>query len=110
MFISPAYATAAGDAAGGGFDIVSLFPLVMIIIIFYFLLIRPQQKQMKEHRSMVEAVRRGDTIVTQGGIIGKVTKSQDNVLTVEIADGVRVKVVKSTITDVRSKSEPANEA
>jgi len=77
----------------------------------YFLLIRPQQKKVKEHQAMVGAVRRGDQVVTQGGLIGKVTKvKEDNELEVEIADGVKVRVVQSTLADVRSKTEPANDA
>ena len=77
----------------------------------YFLLIRPQQKKVKEHQAMVGTVRRGDQVVTQGGLIGKVTKvKEDNELEVEIADGVKVRVVQSTLADVRSKTEPANDA
>jgi preprotein translocase subunit YajC len=77
----------------------------------YFLLIRPQQKKVKEHQAMVGAVRRGDQVVTQGGLIGKVTKvKEDNELEVEVADGVKVRVVQSTLADVRSKTEPANDA
>lgn len=104
MLISPAYAQAAG---GGGFDIVSLLPLVLIFVVFYFLLIRPQQQKLKQHKSMIEAVRRGDTVVTGGGIIGKVVKVIDNeTLQVEIAENVRVRVVKGTVADVRAKGEP----
>ena len=83
-------------------------PLILIFAIMYFLLIRPQQKKMKEHQAMVAAVRRGDVVVTQGGLIGKVSKvKEDGEVEVEIADGVRVRVVQSTIADVRSKTEPA---
>ena len=86
-------------------------PLILIFVIFYFFLIRPQQKKVKEHKAMVGAVRRGDQVVTQGGLIGKVTKvKEDNELEVEIADGVKVRVVQSTLADVRSKSEPAHDA
>ena len=74
----------------------------------YFLLIRPQQKKMKEHQAMVEAIRRGDMVVTQGGLIGKVTKvKEENEIEVELSDGVRVRVVQSTIAQVLSKTEPA---
>ncbi len=91
--------------------IAQFVPLILIFAIMYFLLIRPQQKKVKEHKAMVGAVRRGDQIVTQGGLIGKVTKvKEDNELEVEIADGVKVRVVQSTLADVRSKSEPANDA
>ena len=91
--------------------IAQFVPLILIFAIMYFLLIRPQQKKVKEHQAMVGAVRRGDQVVTQGGLIGKVTKvKEDNELEVEIADGVKVRVVKSTLADVRSKTEPANDA
>ena len=86
-------------------------PLILIFAIMYFLQIRPQQKKVKEHQAMVGAVRRGDQVVTQGGLIGKVTKvKEDNELEVEVADGVKVRVVQSTLADVRSKTEPANDA
>ena len=91
--------------------IAQFIPLILIFAIMYFLLIRPQQKKVKEHQAMVGAVRRGDQVVTQGGLIGKVTKvKEDNELEVEIADGVKVRVVQSTLADVRSKTEPANDA
>lgn len=108
MLISPAYAQATGGAAPGGI-LDMLLPLALILLIFYFLLIRPQQKRMKQHRAMIDAVRRGDTIVTSGGIIGKVTKVADDEVQVEIADGTRVRVVKGTIAEVRSKTEPAGD-
>lgn len=83
-------------------------PLILIFAIMYFLLIRPQQKKVKEHQAMVAAIRRGDIVVTQGGLIGKVTKvKEDNEVEVEVADGVKVRVVQATISDVRSKTEPA---
>ena len=91
--------------------IAQFVPLILIFAIMYFLLIRPQQKKVKQHQAMVGAVRRGDQVVTQGGLIGKVTKvKEDNELEVEIADGVKVRVVQSTLADVRSKTEPANDA
>jgi preprotein translocase subunit YajC len=105
MFISTAIAQ---DGAGGGGDLlVSLLPLILIFVVFYLLLIRPQQKRMKEHREMLAAVRRGDRVVTGGGIIGQVVKAGDDELTVEIGEGVRVKVLRSTISSVLSKPEPA---
>ncbi|MEL7166798.1 MAG: preprotein translocase subunit YajC [Pseudomonadota bacterium] len=83
-------------------------PLILIFAIMYFLLIRPQQKKVKEHAAMVEALRRGDQVVTQGGLIGKVAKvKEDNEIEVELAEGVKVRVVKSTIAQVLSKTEPA---
>ncbi|MBL3705057.1 preprotein translocase subunit YajC [Sulfitobacter sp. BDSS02] len=91
-----------------GGAIAQFLPLILIFAIMYFLLIRPQQKKVKEHQAMVEAVRRGDQIITQGGIIGKVTKvKEDGEVEVEIAEGVKVRVVKSTIANVTSKTEPA---
>lgn len=101
MLISEAYA----QAGGGTTDMLtSLLPLVLIFVVFYFLLIRPQQKKMKEHKAMIEAVRRGDVVTTSGGIIGKVAKVQeDGIVQLEIAEGVKVKVVKGTISEVRAK-------
>ncbi len=93
-----------------GGAITQFLPLILIFAIMYFLLIRPQQKKVKEHQAMVGALRRGDKVVTQGGMIGKVTKvKDDNEVEVEIADGVKVQVVKSTIATVMSKTEPANQ-
>ncbi|MCX7890464.1 MAG: preprotein translocase subunit YajC [Rhodobacteraceae bacterium] len=111
MFITPAYAQAAGGAAGGGAVIAQFVPLILIFAIMYFLLIRPQQKKLRDHRAMVEALRRGDQVVTGGGIVGKVTNVKgDGEVEVEIAQGVRVRVVKSTITQVLSRTEPAANA
>ncbi|MGF1552027.1 MAG: preprotein translocase subunit YajC [Paracoccaceae bacterium] len=109
MFATPAYAQAAGGGAGAGGFFVQLLPLILIFVIFYFLLIRPQQKRAKEHRQMVENLRRGDNIITSGGLHGKVAKVHDDDVDVEIAEGVRVRVVKSTVAQVRSKTEPAAE-
>ncbi|MCW1934336.1 preprotein translocase subunit YajC [Pararhodobacter zhoushanensis] len=107
MFITPAFAQTAG-AAGAGSLISSLVPFVLIFGIMWFLLIRPQQKKVKEHRAMVDALRRGDQVITAGGLIGKVAKvKEDGEVEVEIAEGVKVRVVRSTITTVMSKSEPA---
>lgn len=106
MLITPAYAQGAG---GGESGLISLLPLVLIFVVFYFLLIRPQQKKMKAHKALVEALRRGDRVVTAGGLIGTVTKVlSDTELQVEVADGVRVRVVRNTIQDVLSKGEPAD--
>ncbi|MFV0513981.1 MAG: preprotein translocase subunit YajC [Jhaorihella sp.] len=83
-------------------------PLILIFAIMYFLLIRPQQKKVKEHKAMVDALRRGDQVITQGGIIGKVAKVKDDgEVEVEIAEGVKVRVVKSTVAQVLNKTEPA---
>lgn len=106
MFVQPAYAQAGGDAMGA---FTSFIPLILIFAIMYFLLIRPQQKKAKDHQKMVEALRRGDQVITQGGVKAKVTKViDDGELEVEIADGVRVRVVRGTIVQVLSKTEPAN--
>lgn len=108
MFVTAAYAQTAG-AAGTSSAIVSFLPLILIFGIMYMLLIRPQQKKMKDLKAMVAALRRGDQVLTGGGIIGKVTKvGEDGVVEVEIAEGVKVKVIKSTITQVMSKTEPAS--
>ncbi|MBI1329857.1 MAG: preprotein translocase subunit YajC [Alphaproteobacteria bacterium] len=86
----------------------SIVPLVLVFAIMYFLLIRPQQQRMKQHRQMVDNVKRGDTVVTAGGIVGKVTKVRDDgELMVEIADNVQVRVMKSTLSEVRAKTVPA---
>jgi preprotein translocase subunit YajC len=107
MFATPAYAQAAGGA-GGAFA--SFVPLILIFAIMYFLLIRPQQKKVKQHQAMVQALRRGDQVVTQGGIIGKVVKvKEDGEIEVEIAPETRVRVIKSTVAQVISKTEPAEE-
>ncbi|MCB9946761.1 MAG: preprotein translocase subunit YajC [Rhodospirillaceae bacterium] len=82
-------------------------PLILIFVVFYFLLIRPQQKRMKEHRNMLQALRRGDRVVTGGGIIGTVAKVADDELTIEIADNVRVKIVRGTVSNVLARTEPA---
>lgn len=105
MFVTPAYAQSAAGGVGGFGQFI---PLILIFAIMYFLLIRPQQKKAKEHKAMVEALRRGDQVVTQGGVIGKVTKvKENNEVEVEIAEGVKVRVVQSTIVTVLSKTEPA---
>jgi preprotein translocase subunit YajC len=109
MFITPAYA----QTSGGGSDPFTglLIPMLVMILIFYFLVIRPQQQRSKQHRETVDKVRRGDTVITSGGFIGKVTKAADNSdeVEVELSDALRVRVLKSTLLDVRSKGEPARE-
>ena len=107
MFITPAYAQAAG-APGAGDFVGMILPLVLIMGVFYFLLIRPQQRKMKEHQEMLKKVAKGDTIVTSGGLIGKVIKVvDDNELQVEVGENVKVRVLRTGIADVRSKGEPA---
>lgn len=112
MLISSAYAQAAG-AAPGGFEsqIMSFAPLILIFVVFYFLLIRPQQKRMKQHKEMLAAIRRGDRVVTTGGIIGTVNKVVNNEeLILEIAEGVRVRALRSMIASIVAKTEPADAA
>lgn len=105
MFISPAYAQTAG--AGGGDAFQAFLPLILIFIVFYFLLIRPQQKKMKQHREMLAAIRRGDKVVTGGGIVGTVSKVEnDDEVTVEIAKDVKVRVQRGTIAAVLNRTEP----
>lgn len=105
MFITPAYAQGAGGLGGLG---EFLFPLVAMFAIFYFLLIRPQQKRAKQHKEMINNLRRGDTVVTSGGLVGKVSKVvDDNEAQIEIAEGVKVKIMKQFVTEVRVKGEPA---
>lgn len=106
MWISPAYAQAAQPAAPNA--LIQLAPFVLIFVIFYFLLIRPQMTARKKHTEMVTNVRRGDVVVTAGGIIGKVTKVLDgDEIMVELAEKMSVKVLKSTLSDVRTKPQPA---
>ncbi len=106
MFVSPAYAQAAGGSPLG--SITSFVPLIAIFAIMYFLMIRPQQKKMKEHRAMIAAVRKGDQVVTAGGLVGKVSKVFDETqVEVEIASGVKVKVMTATLANVLNKTEPS---
>jgi preprotein translocase subunit YajC len=114
MFESPAYAQAAGGAAasgGGAAFFIQMVPLLAIFVIFWFLLIRPQQRRLKEHQAKVTSVKKGDTVVTGGGLVGKVTKVEDAHVEVELAPQVRVRAVKSTLTDVTplGGSKPAND-
>ena len=106
MFISEAWAQAAGGTAGGGDMLMSLAPMVLIFVVFWFLLIRPQQKKAKEHRALVAALKRGDRVVTNGGIYGQVTHVADDHLMVEIADGVRVRILRDAVSNVPSRPEP----
>ena len=112
MFINEAFAQTAG--AGGGDFLVSMLPLILIFVVFYFLLIRPQQQKMKAHRAMIAAVKRGDKVLTAGGIFGTVTKVEEaeDIVMLEIAKDVRVRVARSTISDLVNKpgqATPAND-
>lgn len=109
MFIDSAFAQTAAPA-GGDSLITMLAPMAIVFAIFYFLVIRPQQKKIKEHRAKLDAVRRGDKVVTGGGIIGKVTHVRDDEAELEIAPNVRIRVVKATLADVTEKTAPAGNA
>lgn len=113
-FVTPAFAQAAGAAgapAPGGMDLIVQFaPIVILVVIFWLLIFRPQQKKLREQKAMLNAITRGDTVVTSGGIVGKVTKAMDGEdLEVEIAQGVKVKIARGMISDVRSKGQPVND-
>ena len=113
MFISPAFAQGSlfgGGAGGDGGMLMSLLPFVLIFVIMYFLILRPQQKRVKMHAEMVKNVRRGDTVVTNGGLIGKVTKViDDDQIEIEVADDVRIRQMRQMISDVRAKGEPVKD-
>jgi preprotein translocase subunit YajC len=111
MFSSPAFAQAAGASSQSGASMfVQFAPLLMIFVIFYVLMIRPQQKRMKDHRAMIDAVKRGDTVVTGGGLIGKVTRVDEGEVEIELGPNMRVKALKSTLSDVRVVGgKPAND-
>jgi preprotein translocase subunit YajC len=113
MFITPAFAQGSlfgGGAGGDGGMLMSLLPFVLIFVIMYFLILRPQQKRVKQHQEMVKNVRRGDTVVTNGGLVGKVTKViDDDQIEIEIADDVRIRQMRQMVADVRAKGEPVKE-
>lgn len=112
MFSSPAHAQSGAAADPGGFSalLVQFAPLLLIFVIFYFLLIRPQSRRVKEHQNMIAAVKRNDIAVTSGGLIGKVTKVDEAEIELEIASGVRVRVVKGMLSEVRPHgAKPAND-
>jgi preprotein translocase subunit YajC len=108
MWITPAYAQGAlGDS---GNMLVQLLPFALIFVIMYFLILRPQQQRAKQHQSMVKNLRRGDTVITSGGLVGRVTKLvDDDQIEVEIADGVRIRQMRGMIAEVRAKGEPVKE-
>ena len=109
MFATPAYAQATGAAAAGGTQamLLQFLPLVALGVLFYFLMIRPQQRRLKQHQAMLTALKRGDQVVLSSGMVGKVVRVEDKEVGLEIATGVTVKVVKSMISDVRARGEPA---
>lgn len=108
MFATPAFAQTAGAAGGGPGDmLIQFLPLIGLIVLFYFLMIRPQQKRMKQHAQMIGNLKRNDTVVLNSGMIGKVVRVEDKEIGLEIAQGVTVKVVKGMIAEVRTRGEPA---
>ena len=113
MFIPQAFAQTSGAAASAGplGMFASIAPLLLVFVVFYFLMIRPQQRRMKAMQASVEAVKKGDSVVTSGGILGQVTKVEDTIVEVEIAPSIRVRVVKATLTDVTGAgtAKPAND-
>jgi preprotein translocase subunit YajC len=109
MLVSTAYAQTAGAAAGGTDYLIQFAPILAIMVVFYFLLLRPQQKKAKDHKNMLEALRKGDRVVTGGGILGTVVKVTGDEMLVEISEGVRVRVIRSTVTQVLAKTAPAND-
>ena len=102
FFISDAMAQSAGDP-GGGFDFTTILPLIIMFVIFYFLLIRPQQKKAKEHKGMVAALKKGDEIITNGGLLAKITDVGDNFMTCQIAENVDIKIQSHAVTTVLPK-------
>ncbi len=109
MFITEAYAQSGGAGGGTGF-LIQFLPIILIFAIMYFLLLRPQQQKARMHREMVANLRRGDTVVTNGGLIGKVAKVDEHELQVELAEGVRVRIARGMIAEVRAKGEPVKES
>ena len=110
MFSSPAYAQSGAAPSEGMATLIQFAPLLLILVIFYFLLFRPQSQRMKQHRDMIGAVKRNDVAVTSGGLIGKVTKVDEAEVELEVASGVRVRVVKTMLSEVRPHgAKPAND-
>ena len=107
MFATPAYAQTAGAAADPQAMLVQFLPLVALVVLFYFLMIRPQQRRMKQHQALLAAIKRGDTVVLSSGVIGKVVRVEDKDVGLEIATGVTVKVRKAMIAEVSARGEPA---
>ncbi|OOG75624.1 hypothetical protein BLJAPNOD_03017 [Ensifer sp. M14] len=110
MFITEAFAqTAAAPSTGGADILMSILPFLLIFVVMYFLIIRPQRAQMKRREELLKNIRRGDQVVTGGGIVGKVTKVVDDELEVEIAEGVKIRVIRGGVSEVRVKGEPVKE-
>ena len=108
MHLVPLMMAATSPAAGAAPNpLINMLPFAGILLVFYFLMIRPQQKRQKEHRQMLEALKKGDSVVTQGGVIGKVSKLEDTEAVIDVGEGVKMRVLRSMIIDVRNKPEPA---
>ena len=103
MFISNAYAQAAGAAPAGGSSLMQLLPLVLMFVVLYFIMIRPQMKKQKEHKAMIDALAKGDEIVTAGGLLGRVTKVAESFVSLEVASGVEVQCQRSAVVQVLPK-------
>lgn len=113
MFITPAFAqsTAAAGSGGSAAFMVQVLPLLLIFVVFYFLILRPQNKRLKDHKAKIEAVKKGDSVITGGGLVGKVVKVEDAFVEIELSQGVKVRAVKSTLTDIidPTTAKPAND-
>ena len=103
MFISDAFAQAAGPAAGGESGLLGMLPLVLMFVVLWFVMIRPQMKRQKEHRATIEALAKGDEVVTGGGLVGKITKLNENFISLEVAQGVEVQVQRASVVTVLPK-------
>lgn len=108
MFITEAFAQTGGGLGGGGL-FVQMMPIILIFVIMYFLILRPQRQRQRRHQEMVSNLRRGDTVVSTGGLIGKVAKVEEQELQIEIAEGVRVRIVRGMVSEVRTKGEPVKD-
>jgi preprotein translocase subunit YajC len=110
MFASPAYAAAGAAPSGAAAFFVNIFPFILIFVIFYMLVLRPQQRRMKLHQAAIQAVKKNDVVVTGGGLVGKVTRVEENEVEIELAPSVRVKAIKATLAEVRPHGvKPAND-
>jgi len=110
MFITEAFAQTAGGVTSSSGLLLQFAPILLIFVIMYFLILRPQRQKARQHQELIANLRRGDTVVIAGGLIGKVAKVDETELQVELAEGVRVKVVRGTVTEVRAKGEPVKES
>jgi preprotein translocase subunit YajC len=110
MFVTPAFAQGIFGGGANNSAVIQFLPLILIIVIMYFLILRPQQRKVRQHQDMVKALRRGDTVVTSGGLVGKVTKVVDDQhIEIEVADGVRIRHLRTSVSEVRAKGEPVKE-